>query len=164
MEGSSSHEPVCVCSGDHLIYVCTVHGDIIGATVWNGTAFSSCLQDEIILPHSQFTSTRGSIGTCNDGDIVGRGLQVEGNNYTSQLYVTITPDTAGKIIVCAYDALTTDSTNDIIQFSTIVPGTHSLCKTIYLTYYIFNIQPHPKTKEKYTSMNTTYNLACNREL
>ena len=82
--------------------------------LWNGTVFSSCPQGEIILPHSQFTSTRSSIDTCNDGDIVGRGLRIEGNNYTSQINVTITPDTVGKNIVCAYDALTTDSTNDRI--------------------------------------------------
>ena len=56
---------------------------------------------------------------------MGQGLRIEGNHYISQLNVTITPDTAGNTIVCAYDALTTDSTNDIIQFSTIVPGTHS---------------------------------------
>ena len=125
MEVTSSHETMCVCPGDHLIYVCTVYGGITGATIWHGTAFSGCPQDETLLPHSQFTSTRGTIGTCNDGDIVGRGLCIEGNNDTSQLNVTITPNTAGNTIVCAYDALTTDSTNDRIQFSTIVPGTHS---------------------------------------
>ena len=36
MEVTSSHETVCVCSGDHLIYVCTVDGDTTGATMeWN---------------------------------------------------------------------------------------------------------------------------------
>ena len=32
-----------------------------------------------------------------------RTLSVEGNNYTSQLNVTVTPDTAGKTIECAHD-------------------------------------------------------------
>ena len=122
---TSSHETTCICPGHHLIYTCTVHGEMTGATIWNGTAFRDCPQDEIILPHSQFTSTRGSIGTCNKGDIVGSGLHVEGNNYTSQLNITITPDTAGKTIICAYDALTADSSNDMIKFSTVVPGKRS---------------------------------------
>ena len=94
-----------------------------GATIWNGTAFNGCPQDEIILPHSQFTSTRGSIDMCNEGDIVGQGLRVEGNSYISQLNVTITNHTVGKTIVCAYDALTADSASDMIHLFTTVPGT-----------------------------------------
>ena len=126
----------CVCPGDKLVYRCTVRENTIGgATIWNGTAFSGCPQDEIILFHYQFTSRRGSIGTCNEGDIVGQGLIVEGNDYTSQLNLTITPDTVGKTINCAYDALTADSSNDIIQFSTIVPGTHSF----YINFYISSV-------------------------
>ena len=41
--------------------------------------------------------------TCNNGTIVARMLSVEGNNYTSQLNVTVTPDTAGKTIECVHD-------------------------------------------------------------
>ena len=33
MEVTSSHETMCVCTGDHLIYVCTVYGGISGATI-----------------------------------------------------------------------------------------------------------------------------------
>ena len=61
MEVTSSHETMCVCPGDHLIYVCSVQGEMTEATIWNVSAFSSCPQDEIILSHSQFTSTIGSI-------------------------------------------------------------------------------------------------------
>ena len=114
----------CVCPGNELIYRCTVKGNATGATIWNGTAFSGCPQDEILLHHRHFTPTGGSTGTCNYGDIVGQSLGVQGNDYTSQLRVTITLDTAGKTIICAYDALTSDQTQDMIKFSTIVPGSY----------------------------------------
>ena len=107
----------CVCPGDKLTYRCTVQGSLTGATVWSGTAFSGCLQNEILLPHHP---TGGSFGTCNNGAIVGQSLGVQGNNYTSQLNVTITPETAGKTITCAYDAL--DGRNIMIKFSTIILG------------------------------------------
>ena len=113
----------CVCPGNKVIYRCTVQGDATGATIWNGTAFlGSCLQDEILLQHHQFTSTGGTTGTCNNGDIVGHSLGVQGDNYTSQLNVTITPDIIGKTIMCAYDALTSDQTQNMVKFSTMVPG------------------------------------------
>ena len=112
----------CICPGDTVIYRCTVQGNANGATIWTGTAFSGCLQDTAILSHNLFELTGGSTATCNNGDIVGQSLGVQGNNYTSQLNVTITPDTAGKTITCAYDALTRDQTRHI-KFSTTVPGT-----------------------------------------
>jgi hypothetical protein len=83
----------------------------------------------ILLQHHQYTPTGGSTGICNNGAIVGQSLGVQGNNYTSQLNVTITPETAGKTIMCVYDTLTgQDST---IKFSTIILGTnHLFCMTI----------------------------------
>ena len=114
----------CVCPGDKLTYRCTVQGsDTTGATVWSGTAFSGCLQNEILLQHSDFTPTGGPTGRCNNGGIVGQSLGAQGNNFTSQLNVTITPETAGKTIMCSYDAL--DSQNIMIKFSTIIPGNHA---------------------------------------
>jgi hypothetical protein len=112
----------CVCPGDKLTYRCIVQGSANGATIWNGTAFSGCPQDEILLRHGDFISTGGLTGTCNNGAIVGQSLGVQGNNYTSQLNVTITPETIGKTITCAYNTLTSDQTRDIIKFSTVVPG------------------------------------------
>jgi hypothetical protein len=53
---------------------------------------------------------------------VGQSLGVQDNNYISQLNVTITPETAGKTITCAYDALTSDQTQSMIKFSTVVPS------------------------------------------
>ena len=59
---------------------------------------------------------------CNNGAIVGQILSVQDNNYTSELNVIITPETAGRTIMCAYDALTSDQTQNMIKFSTVVPG------------------------------------------
>ena len=115
--------PKCVCPGDKVTYMCTVHGEATGTTLWNGTAFSGCRPYyEILLQHHHFTPTGGSTGTCINGSIAGQSLSVQGNNYTSQLNVTVTPDTAGKTVTCAYDALSSDQTQDMIKFSTIVPG------------------------------------------
>ena len=114
--------PGCVCPGDLLTYMCTVHGSPIGATLWNGTAFSGCPQNEILLQHHLFTPPGSPTGTCNNGAIVGQSLSVQGNNYTSELNVTVTPETAGKTITCAYDALTSDETQNMIKFSMVVPG------------------------------------------
>ena len=106
------------------MYRCTVQGSHNGATVWNGTAFSGCQQNEIRLRHNWFTPAGGPVGTCNNGAIAGMGqsLDKQGNNYTSQLNVTITPQTAGKTITCAYDAMIGDKTRNMIKFSMVVPG------------------------------------------
>ena len=69
-----------------------------GTTIWSGSASKYC---EISLIHIRFGT--GAYGTCNNGAIVARSLSVEGNNYTSYLNVTVTPDTAGKTIECASD-------------------------------------------------------------
>ena len=106
-----------------MIYRCSVQGSRNGATVWNGTAFSGCQQNQIQLQHDQFAQKGGSNGTCNNGAIVGQSLSGQDiANYTSQLNVTITPETAGKTIMCIYDALTNDETQNMIKFSMVVPG------------------------------------------
>ena len=72
-----------------------------GYIVWSGSAFNcSSTNNYITLSGHLDIGTR----TCNNGAIVARILSAEGNNYTSQLNVTITPDTAGKTIECVnYD-------------------------------------------------------------
>ena len=51
---------------------------------------------------------RGPTGKYNNGDIEAQSFGAQGNNYTTQLDVTITPDVVGKTIMCVYDALTSD--------------------------------------------------------
>ena len=96
-----------------------------GSTIWTGSAFNNCSLYEIVLRHSGFDT--GTSRACNNGakHIVGRSLSIEGDNYISQLTVTITPDTAGKIIVCLHD----NWTHDIFIFSSIIPKItgESLC-------------------------------------
>ena len=112
----------CTSSGYTLIYECTIVGGSGGATVWTGSALN-CRSNEIILFHRRFTDSGGeTIGSCNNGAIKGRSLSVEGNLYTSQLNVNITPDIAGKTIICVNDPQTGDPTDNMIQFSTTIPG------------------------------------------
>jgi hypothetical protein len=61
--------------------------------LWTGSAFNCPSTNNYILL-SLYDIGTGR--TCNNGAIVGRILSIEGNSYTSQLNVTITPDTAGK--------------------------------------------------------------------
>ena len=86
----------CVCPGDTLTYECTTMGT---DTAWFGTAFNCLGGHSILLRHSTFLDRR-AYGSCNDGSIVARGISIEGNHYTSQLNVTVTPDIAGTTIVC----------------------------------------------------------------
>jgi hypothetical protein len=87
------------------------------STIWTGNALD-CLQlpNEIVLLHLRFLySVIG--GSCNNGAIVARSLSVEDKNFTSQLNVTVTPDTAGKTIDCFRD----DGIHEILLFSSIIP-------------------------------------------
>ena len=54
---------------------------------------------------------------------MGQSLGVQGKNFTSQLNVTITPETAGKTIMCVYDDLIGQDIT--IKFSTTIPGNHA---------------------------------------
>ena len=90
-----------------------------GSTIWTGSALH-CLSvnNEIVLLHSRFLyNGNGQLSYCNNGAIVARILSVEGNNYTSQLNVTITPDTPGETIECASD----DGIRPKYHFSSIIP-------------------------------------------
>ena len=106
----------CACPGDILTYECTVEGELGGTTVWEGTVFD-CPQtyNAILLFHNHYSSVYKILRACNNGAIVARLISVEGNNYTSQLNVTVTPDTAGKTIMCLYD----NGRSRAIQFSTV---------------------------------------------
>ena len=69
---------------------------------------------------------------------MGQSLSVQGNNYTSQLNVTITPETAGRTIMCAYDALTGQDIT--IKFSTTIPGINHPTCMIFLQRELYAIQ------------------------
>ena len=107
----------CVCPGDILTHECTVTGGV--STVWTGNAFNcQSSNNEITLLHSCFKSANGTSRSCNNGAIVGQSLGVQGDNYTSQLNVTITPETAGKTIMCIGD----NGKTTMLIFSILIPS------------------------------------------
>lgn len=101
-----------------MTYECTVVGGQL--TVWTGNAFiCPSDNDEVALLHSRFNSAYGTNRSCNNGTIVGQSLSVEGNNYTSQLNITVTPDIAGKTVMCSSD----NGETTMLIFSLIIPST-----------------------------------------
>jgi hypothetical protein len=74
----------------------------------------------ILLLHNRFSSAKGDYSSCNNGAIVGQSLSAEGNNYTSQLNVTVTPDTAGGTVECLYEDFGLITT---LVFTSVIPIT-----------------------------------------
>ena len=114
----------CVCPGDTLTYECTVTGGV--ATIWTGTAFECSFFNEIVLRHSRFPSVSVVSVFCNNGATVARSLSVEGNNYTSQLNVTVTLEKVGKTVEC----LRNNGTHDTLLISRVIPGLYFNCKLV----------------------------------
>ena len=105
------YDHTCNCIGDTLTFEleCTV---MTGkGTIWRGSAFDcDSSGNEIILLNS-------SVGdeTCNSGNITGRVIERERNNYTSQLNVIYSTDLIGRTIECA-----SDNGSQIAIFNTIL--------------------------------------------
>ena len=93
----------CVCPGYILTIECTVNGTSYGITTWRGDSeVFVCHGMEITLLHNRFTTDKDE---CNNGSVhvIGKGLKVEGNQYTSQLNVTLKENMIGKTIECYYE-------------------------------------------------------------
>ena len=98
----SSKSDESVCSGDLITFTCVAIG--AGSTVWRGSAFMRCHGSntkDISLRHTQFNSLDKPRGFCNNGAIVARAVGVDGDNYTSQLSVTVSPEMNNKTVECA---------------------------------------------------------------
>ena len=94
---------VCSCVNSSITFECTTVGP--GATIWKGSAFDCRTSlNQIQLLHSQFEDGRAS-GTCNDGRIVGYGLDVsEDLHFRSRLDVQVTSAAMnGTRVECDYD-------------------------------------------------------------
>lgn len=92
------------CLGENLTLECKVHGGESDSTVWQGTAFSGCNNNEITLIHNRFRRAEGASGVCNNGAITGWSVRVERDSfYISQLEVSITAEMVGKYIECNRD-------------------------------------------------------------
>ena len=95
---TDNHESnTCSCIGDTLTFECTIMNGL--GTAWRGSAFNCASSgNEINL----LVNNIGDL-TCNDGLIIGRVIKREGNNYTSQLNVTLSSNLIGQIIECTSD-------------------------------------------------------------
>ena len=111
----SSKSDENVCSGDLLTFTCVAIG--AGSTVWRGSAFMRCHGSntkDISLRHTQFNSLDKPRGFCNNGAIVACAVGVDGDNYTSQLNVTVSPEMNNKTVECVHEYdLETNSTKNI---------------------------------------------------
>ena len=98
----------CMCPGQSITYECTVvvaHGVF---TIWTGSIMEAGC--EIILINSQQASEfLHQQRVCNGGAVVGRGVEVHDNCYTSQVTVLLTSDLDHRTIQCS-SADTGDST------------------------------------------------------
>lgn len=91
----------CACPGSVLTFSCTTVG--LGTTIWTGTAFDcSNMGNQITLRNIQFAS--GTFGTCNNGRISARSVEVDGDRRTSQLNVTVLSALNETSIECQYNA------------------------------------------------------------
>ena len=57
--------------------------------------------NEIILQHINFDSQ--VTGECNAGAVIGRGLRIDGNCYTSELGIVYRESFSGRNVTCIYD-------------------------------------------------------------
>ena len=67
--------------------------------MWSGTAFV-CPDNDISIRHSNFVGREGS---CNNGAIIGQGVTLNGNQYTSRLDVIMSEELVGRTIICSVD-------------------------------------------------------------
>lgn len=123
-----------------LTFQCQVTGGV--STVWNGTAFVCPASDnQIILLHSRFNNETNR--TCNDINnsviIVGESIEVNGNNYTSQLNISFGPSLIGKTVNCVWDdGQNTSVVSNYTITSDIIGIIHKIMSTlrrIFVTLY-----------------------------
>ena len=71
-------------------------------TKWTGTAFNCPLDgNELLLRHSQFNKSGGTVKEYNNGEIMARSMPVvEDNCYTSELSVRASSALNGGTIRC----------------------------------------------------------------
>lgn len=134
----------CTCIGYPLELQCIAIGP--GATIWRGSAlnYPSSL-NEILLYHSRFVSGT-AVGSCNNGNIVARALDIVEGRYRSQLFIGIlTPELNGTIMECLYDngthvhsnnmtiAATTGKSSSVVSQHQIPKiGLHGHCNLYYI--------------------------------
>lgn len=126
-----------------LTVECTVNGTPFGITIWKGDIFD-CPANEISLLHSRFTHEQRE---CNGRSIIGQGVKVENNQYTSwshcQLNIILDENMVGKVIECYFEAaesgnpvlidlLTINTTGNVSWGRS---GTDSNNNSVHIVYY-----------------------------
>ena len=87
----------CICPEDVVAFDCSVSGGL--ATIWRGSIFNCPNSgNQIILRHRNFEN--GVSGGCNDGEIVAYGSEITNKSYSSQLYVTVSPEMHNGTVEC----------------------------------------------------------------
>ena len=129
----------CTCSGDTVAYLCNVTGS--GFTIWRGSAFD-CADSRILLRHSSFQASSGTMGLCNDGAIIGRSLGISSNSlnnpiYMSQLMVNLTASSnvIGQTVECVYRNINGMETT--IGSATIEITGYKLHNLLILSYLLY---------------------------
>ena len=94
----------CTCPGDVLVFECTVDGD--GGTFWQGAALQECLQNRILIRHSQFRGNgHTDVNSCGaSGTIVVRTISAVNNSFTTQLTIIVNQQLNGGTIECTSDS------------------------------------------------------------
>ena len=98
----------CTCPGDIVTYNCNINEG--GFTIWRGSAFDCPTVDSmILLRHSKFEESSGTMGQCNSGAIIGQSLGTGTNSlgntvYMSQLTINLTasPSVISQTIECVH--------------------------------------------------------------
>ena len=101
--------------------------------MWAGSAFM-CQGSEITLRNAQFLDNT-AVGECNNGDIVGRGIQVKGNVYTSRLNVTLATEVIGKTVNCSFDD-GSGNTPVLVGQLTLMVSNSKPCKMLVIIKFI----------------------------
>ena len=128
----------CYFPGNTLTFAeCTVEGQS-GVTIWTGSAFN-CTgnSNEITLGHSS-NSFRLEAGSCNNRSIIGRGVEVVDDHYTSQLNITFSCAMIGKTVKCFYDNFNTTVTVGTLNIT--YQGTSScliMTACDSMSYYVY---------------------------
>lgn len=110
----------CTVNGT-IMFECIVNGDTRDSTLWQGSAFTDCNNNEIILLHNRFGKDDGTIPNRCNGAMTVQSMRVENNSissnesqtlYISQLVVVVQPEMIGTNIECNYEDINdTGSTN-----------------------------------------------------
>ena len=93
------------CSGEELIFECTVDGDGLAATYWQGSALQECPnQNRVIVRHSQHSTQQNTTEECGStGTVVGTPVSAVNMSYTSQLTINVSQYLNGSTIECVSD-------------------------------------------------------------